>query len=125
MIKTYDFRMVRGETKTLELSVVDERGAAVDLTGAIAYLRWRPDIKSSPVVQLDSTGGSPAITILDQTVAATKGKLRAVHAPAATHALEVGTYVWDAWIVATSGDRFAIIAPSSVTLIQEVTTLAL
>lgn len=125
MIKTYDFRMVRGETKILDFTVVDERGAAVDLTGATAYLRMRPDAKSDPVVSIISTGGSPQIVLLDQTATPTKGKFRATIAPADTHDLLIGTYVWDSWIVTASLDRFAVVGPSQCTLLQEVTTIPL
>lgn len=126
MIKTFDFRMTRGETKILEMSVVDETGAAVDLTGGALYLSWRPDLKSAPVVELDSvTGLTPAIVMRDQTSSATKGKFRATHTPAVTHDLPLGSYVWDAWYVTALGERYAVVSPSSVTLLQEVTTIPL
>jgi hypothetical protein len=122
MIKTYDFKMVRGETKSLEFTVVDEKGKTVDLTGASCYMRWRPDPKADPVIELDTliAGG---VVIEDQTVAATKGKFKATILPAKTSALPVGDYKWDAWVVLADTSRHAVIAMSTVSLLQEVTTL--
>ena len=47
-IKTFDDRMVRGQTWRATLTVKDERGARVDLTGATAMLCKTTSLGSYP-----------------------------------------------------------------------------
>lgn len=119
MIKTYDLRKVRGTTIRLKLTVKDEAGQKVDLTGATVHLRVRTDLKAAALISKSSP--STGITISNQTT--NKGECVATLAPGDTAALQPGDYVWDSWVVEADGDRFAVIAPSKLTLIQEVTTL--
>jgi hypothetical protein len=123
MIKTKDLRKVRGVTIALTFTVKDEDGQAVDLTGATAYLRVRPDLKAAPVIQLSSP--ATGIAIAAPQTGATKGQFTATVPPADTAALEPGDYVWDAWIVEASGARHAVTAPSKLTLLHEVSTIPL
>lgn len=121
MIATRDIRMVRGTTLRLTFTVKDETGKVVDLTGATAHLRVRPDLKAAPVI----TKSSPATGIVISTqTGTTKGQFVATVPHGDTAALPVGDYAWDAWIVTAAGDRFAVVAPSRLTLLPEVTTLA-
>ena len=120
-MKTYDLRKVRGSTIALRLTVKDQDGQAVDLTGATAHLRVRPDPKAAPVI----TKSSPAsgIVLASPQTGATKGQCTATIGPADTAALEPGDYVWDAWIVTAGGDRHAVVSPSKLTLLREVSTI--
>ena len=120
MIKTKDIRAVRGTTLRLTFTVRDERGSTVDLTGATAHLRVRPDMKAAPVIQLSSP--ATGIAISTQT-GATRGQYVATIAHSDTADLSPGDYAWDSWIVTDDGDRFAVVAPSTLTLLAEVTTL--
>ncbi len=122
MVKTYDLRKVRGTTISLTFTVKDEDGQAVDITGATAYLRVRPDYKSAPVIQLSSPASG--IGIAAPQTGATKGQFTATATPAQTAALEPGDYVWDAWIVTAAAARHAVVAPSKLTLLREVSTIA-
>ena len=119
-IKTKDLRMVRGTTLRLTFTVKDERGVAVDLTGATAHVRVRPDLKAAPVI----TKSSPASGVVISTqTGSTLGQYVATVAPSDTASLQPGDYAWDSWVVTATGDRFAVVAPSTLTLLQEVTTL--
>lgn len=120
MIKTKDIRAVRGTTLRLTFTVRDEHGAVVDLTGATAHLRVRPDLKAAAII----TKSSPASGVVISTqTGATKGQYVATVLHSDTSALTPGDYAWDSWIVTAGGDRFAVVAPSTLTLLQEVTTL--
>ena len=79
MIKTHDLRKVRGATIALTLTVKDEDGQAVDLTGATAYLRVRTDPKAAPVIQLSSP--ATGIVIAPVQTGATKGQCTATVTP--------------------------------------------
>ncbi len=119
-IKTFDDRMVRGQTWRATLTVKDERGARVDLTGATAYLRVRPDVKAAAAVAKSSPSGGIAISTQ---AGSTLGQFIATISPSDTAALAAGDYLWDAWIVDAAGDRWPVVAPSKLTIIPEVTTL--
>jgi len=119
-IKTFDDRMVRGQTWRATLTVKDERGARVDLTGASAYLRVRPDVKAPPVVSKSSP--STGIAIATQS-GSTLGQFIATLSPSDTADLPAGDYLWDAWIIDSAGDHWPVVAPSKLTIIPEVTTL--
>lgn len=128
MISTYDFSMVRGQTKPLLFTVRYARGypsvggQVVDLTGATAYFRVRPDMKAAPVVSLSSA--TTGIVIATQT-GSTKGQFTVTIVPNDTKDLPIVSgddYIWDSWVVLATGEKFPVIAPSRVILIPEVTT---
>jgi hypothetical protein len=121
MIKTHALQKVRGETIGLTFTVKDEDGQAVDISGATAYLRVRPDPKAAPVIQLSSP--STGIELATPQTGSTKGQFTAAITPDQTASLEPGDYVWDAWIVEASGERHAVVGPSKLTLVREVSTI--
>lgn len=125
MTRNADIRFVRGETCRVRLTVRDQDGQPVDLTGAALYVTVRP------VVAGRSISASPAVIELaspaDITIAAqaggTLGQATATFAAAATATRAPGAYVWDAWVVLGSGDRHAVVEPSRLTLIERSTTI--
>lgn len=119
-IRTSDQRFVRGETIGLRCTVRDQDGQLVNLTGATAYARVRPDPKAAPVISKSSP--STGIAIATQT-GATRGQFTISIAAADTASLPVGDYVWDAWVVLATGERFAVVATSRLTLVLETTSL--
>jgi len=121
MVKTHDLRKVRGTTISLTFTVKDEDGQAVDITGATAHLRVRPDPKAAPVIQKSSPASG--ITIASPQTGASKGRFSAVIAPTDTASLEPGDYVWDAWLITVGGERHAVVAPSRLSLLREVSTI--
>ena len=122
MIATKDLRMVRGQTLRLAVTVKDHNQARVSLTGATIHLRVRPDPKAAPVITLSSP--ATGITIAADQVGTTKGDCTATIAPSLTASLPVGDYVYDLWIVDAAADRFPVVAPSRLTILPEVTTIA-
>lgn len=119
-IRTSDHRMTRGETFGLRVTVTDQDGQLVDLTGATAYARVRPDPKAAPVISKSSP--STGIALAAQS-GATLGQYTITIAVSDTASLPVGDYVWDTWVVLASGTRHAVIATSRLTIVQETTTL--
>lgn len=65
MTATYDFSMVRGDTKRLEVTVRDEAGAIVDLTGS--SIRWRIARSVSSVALISKAIGT-GITVVNATL---------------------------------------------------------
>ena len=66
MTTLYDFVKIAGDSEIIEVTVVDETGAAVDLTGASGKYVIKTDVRAaSNVLLLTSTGG--AISILSNT----------------------------------------------------------
>lgn len=122
MVRTHELRKVRGATISLTFTVKDEDGQAVDITGATAYLRVRPDPKAAPVIQLSSPATGIVIAALQ--TGATKGQYTATVTPAQTSSLEPGDYVWDSWLVTAGAERHAVVAPSKLTLLREVSTIS-
>jgi hypothetical protein len=120
MIKTHNIRAVRGTTIRLTCMVRNEDGAQVDLTGATVHLRVRPDLKAAAIIQKSSPASG---IVLSTQTGATKGQYVATILHSDTAALATGDYAWDSWVVTAGGDRFAVVAPSTLTLLAEVTTL--
>jgi hypothetical protein len=120
VIKTKELRKVRGTTIKLTITVRDQDGALVDLTGATAHLRVRTDLKSTAIIQKSSPASG---IVLSAQSGATLGQFVATISHSDTAALEPGDYHWDSWIVTAAGERYAVIGPSKLTLLHEVTTL--
>lgn len=121
MLKTHDLRKVRGTTISLTFTVKDEDGNAVDISGGTVHLRVRPDPKAATVIQKSSP--ATGITIASPQTGSLKGKYTATLVPADTAALEPGDYVWDSWLITAAGERHAVVAPSKLSLLREVSTI--
>lgn len=103
-------RIIRGSSKTYELSVVDENDDPVDLTGARVLFTVKRDIvDTAPLIQKDSDAGPTQVEIMTPPKA---GKARIYLSPSDTQRLEAVEYVFDSWIVLSSGKRHPVIPPS-------------
>lgn len=118
MITTKVMSCVRGQTLPLVFTCRDYKGQLVNLTGAACYLTVRTDELAAVAVVALTTGSG--IVLADQT-GAQMGQFTATIPPTATLPLEVGDYVWDAWVVTAAGDKFPVIATSIFTLLHEIT----
>lgn len=118
-----DKALFRGTSKTYRLTVVDADEARVDLTGATVYFRVKLKLEdASPVIQKAST--TPAqITLLDQTVAATKGQADIFISPSDTSGLASGSYRYDVWVQLASGKRYAVVEPAPFVINRAITEL--
>lgn len=117
-------QLVRGTTKTFELTVLDDAGGAFDLTGASLWFTVKKTIKDVDfVVQKRSTDPSEiAIT------SAKEGKASIYLLPADTNLLDVREYVFDVWVVVVPTPpatplRYLVVGPSTLELQDSVTRI--
>lgn len=113
--------VIRGSSKTLALTVLDETGAPVDLTGARVIFT----VKSSPtdgvpLVQKDSN--VPTQVGIDSP---RTGEAKIYLQPADTHGMDPIEYIFDVWVVLASGKRYPVVQPSIFRIKPGVTVLAL
>jgi hypothetical protein len=111
--------MFRGTSKTFDLSVVDDSGLPVDLTGAVLYFTVKERIDDPlPLVQKKSSDALQ-IDIYDPRA----GKARIYLEPGDTQNLALKPRFFDVWAVLVSGRRYVVIPPSDFILQPTVTVL--
>lgn len=116
-----EVEIYRGSSKTYELEVVDGEDHAVDLTGARIVLTVKCDaMDASPLIQKDSQVGATQIDISHPK----EGIAEIKFVPSDTQTLDVGEYVFDVWVVLSSGTRGPVILPSPFKVLAGVTVLA-
>ena len=118
-------RVVRGETLRLRLTVRDQDGQPVDLTGATLYATVRAVVGGHslsylpPVIELSTASGIAVSTQAGDTL----GQAVVTFSSTQTGARAPGNYAWDAWVVLPSGDRHAVVAPSRFTVLERGTAI--
>lgn len=117
-----NLRFIRGTSKTYRVTVVDDDGERVDLTGATAHFRVKLTIDDvSAVITKIST--TPAqITILTQS-GTTLGQYDVFIVPGDTSMLAPATYVYDSFVVLASGKRYCVLEPAEFVIERAVTEL--
>lgn len=115
-----DIQVIRGVTKTLRLSVIDDDGDAVDLAGATVYFRAKEAIGDASAVISKSSAQVSEIEILTPT---TGGQADIKLAPSDTATLNLVPHVYDVWVQLASGDRHAVVKPARLYLERAVTEL--
>lgn len=115
--------IVRGVTKTLELTVRDKNKELVDLTGSTIYFRVKTDVNAATLA-ISKDSGTPAEAEVDGDQVTNKGKGRFFLSPSDTSGLAAtADYVYDVWVELAGGDRHAVIKPSRLVLQRAVTEL--
>lgn len=105
--------VVRGESKTLEVTVKDTTGSLVDVTGTKVWFtvkRRIEDVATIITKKNAAAGGAAAqaLVTLPQT-GTSKGKFQVYLLPADTAALSPAVaYVCDVWIEMASGKRYQV-----------------
>lgn len=100
--------ITRGSSKTLELTVTDEKGKLADLTGARVYFTVKVGpLDERPLFQKVSTDTAQAEITLPR-----EGKARIYIVPADTQYLDPHEYVFDVWVVYPSGKRYQVVKSS-------------
>jgi len=119
-----DLQLIRGISKTLRLTVVDEEGDRVSLIGATVYFRAKVLVTDVATVIAKDSGTPAEITILDQTPGgATVGQADIFLVPTDTSGLALVPHVYDIWAVLSSGKRYSVIDVSKLYIEQAVTEL--
>ena len=111
--------LVRGATKTIELTVLDDAGEAFDLTSAELWFTVKKFISDETfVIQKRSTNVTEiAIT------SACEGKASIYLLPVDTFNLAVREYTFDIWVVTSLGARYLVVGPSTLDLQDSVTRI--
>lgn len=113
--------MIRGESKSFELSVLDAHDIAVNLTDARVVLSVKRDPLDTQTLIRKSSDIPGQITITN----ARLGKAQIHFVPGDTHALTPGEYTYDVWVVFSSGKHCPVILASSFVVQPGVTLLPL
>lgn len=112
--------IVRGSSKTLELAVTDLQDKVVNLTGASIYFTVRERLNAPNPLIYKSTGNVAEIEVID----ATGGKAKIYISYMDTMNLEAPKqYVFDVWVVLSSGKRYPVVQPSVFEVVPGVTVL--
>lgn len=100
--------IIRGSSKTLKLTVTDENGAMVNLTGATVYFSVKvAERDPQPLFQKSSLNPAQAeITVPREGVALIYLQ------PSDTQNLDPHEYVFDAWVILANGKRYPVVKPS-------------
>ena len=114
--------LLRGESKTLRLTVRDKEKNTVDLTGATIYFTVKTNTGASNAVIFKSSATSAEAEI-DPDQVTNRGIGRFFLSPSDTATLAPGKYVYDVWVELAGGDRHAVIRPSQVEIVRAVTEL--
>jgi len=118
-----EIEIVRGTSKNFELSVCDDAGAFVDLTGARLIATVKCDLREDRIsIQKDSQVGPAEIEIYTQT-GDTLGKALIKFAPSDTQNLDPGEYIFDVWVILSSGARHIVVGPDPFIIERGVTVL--
>jgi hypothetical protein len=97
MTATYDFTMVRGDTKRLEVTVRDEAGAIVNITSA-SIRWWMAKTVNATAFTLQKAVGS-GVTVVD----AAAGRFDVLLVATDTRTLTPGAYYHECEVVDSGG----------------------
>lgn len=112
--------VIRGESKTFQITVVDELGEPVNLTGARLIMTVKKDIREEACLfRKDSSKGVAQVDI-DEPKA---GKAKIFITPSDTHNQDCGEYLFDVWVVLTSGKQHPVIKTSTFEIVAGVTVI--
>lgn len=113
--------ILRGSSKTLELTVRDSNKVLVDLTGSKVFFTIKRTIGSAEYLVRKTSDNIADAEILTQS-GDTLGKARFYLSPTDTiSASPARDYTYDVWVELASGKRYAVIKPSVLDLRRAVT----
>ena len=113
--------VIRGASKTLELTVKDPDDSPIDLTGSRVVFTAKASITDTlPLIQKDSDKGITEVEIINPTA----GLARIYLSYLDTGSLDPGLYEFDVWVHLASGKRYPVIGPCELEVHPAVTILA-
>jgi hypothetical protein len=113
-------QIIRGTSKTLQLSVVDSVNKPVDLTGARVVMTVKSRFEDVNNVFQKTSDFVAQVQITDA-----KGGIAQIFInPSDTNERDIKHYVFDVWVILASGKRYAVVPPSIFDLQPGVTILA-
>ena len=105
-----EIRLPRGETLTVELSVLTPDGGPQNLTGWATVLQVKRLAVDDPA-DISVAGTVPSL-----------GQVRFAITPANTRRLEPGRFVYDVWTTDPAGNRYQLVPVGVLLLLSTVTT---
>lgn len=113
--------IIRGASKTLALTVTDEQGLSVDLTGGrIIFSVKHTTQDAQPLIQKASDVPTQAEITIPR-----EGKAKIYLQPMDTQNLDPIEYTFDVWAILSNGKRYPVVLPSIFRVKPGVTLLAL
>lgn len=110
----------RGASKIFALEVLDMDDNPVNLTDARVIMTVKCAVDAAaPLIQKDSDAGIGQVEI----TVPREGKAEIKFVPSDTQTLNAGSYVFDVWVVLSSGSRNPVILPSAFIVKAGVTVL--
>jgi len=113
--------ILRGSSKTLELTVRDKNKDLVNLTGAKIFFTIKRSIEATSEL-VRKTSDTPAEAVLLAQSGDTLGQAQIFLSPSDTiGATPARDYYYDVWVELVSGKRYPVIKPSQLDLRRAVT----
>jgi len=101
--------IIRGSSKTYALAVTDKNGEPVDLTGSRVIFSVKATFcEEDALIRKDSANGTTEIEITN----ALGGLADIKMVPSDTNTMNAGEYVFDVWVILSSGKQYPVIPPS-------------
>lgn len=110
--------VIRGESKTLKLSITKSSGSPVNLTGGRLIFTVKPSLQSRDWLIQKTSDSASQIQITSVSGGTAEIYLR----PADTKTLDAREYIFDVWLV-FAGEQYPVIRPSTFDLQLGVTVL--
>lgn len=118
MLPENSLEVVRGSSRTLELTVTDQDSKPVDLTGSRIIFSVKTSANDPlPLIQKTTDQLAQAEVTVPR-----EGKARIYLQPGDTQGLQALEYVFDVWVILTSGKRYPVV-PSSIFAVKPGVTL--
>lgn len=96
-------KVYRGDNYSLQVTVLDEGGSPIDLTGASITFSVKTDVDAGSYSFQCTTAGGDVVPVTPAS-----GIFRVDVAPADTQSLDPGDYVWDAQITLSGGEVYTV-----------------
>jgi hypothetical protein len=110
--------IIRGQSKTYALAVTDKNGDPVDLTGSRVIFSVKTSFcAEDALIRKDSNNGTTEIEITN----ALGGLADIKIVPSDTNTLDATEYIFDVWVVLSSGKQYPVIPPSKLVVEAGVT----
>lgn len=119
LLPTNSIQIIRGTSKTVQLTVVDSAGNPVDLTNGQAFLSVKRYVEDpAPLIQKSTR--VPAQSVI---TSPRSGIVQFYFNPIDTQTLDPIQYVFDAWVILSTNARYAVLPPSIFEVVAGVTVI--
>lgn len=111
--------ITRGTTKTIRVTVTNPDGTLTNITGSKLVLTVKEDFYNDlPLIQKLTTDATQG-----QITKPREGEVEFYFFPSDTHGLAVKNYIFDVWLLTATGERYAVVPPTTLFVSDSVTYL--